>query len=501
MRRSADGLTEKGADGKPFAPSSRPLAAFATLAVALLFGLALCRPAPQPVSPRAPAILEPVAETFLDDLEQRTFRWFWDLADPATGLVPDRAPTPSFSSVAAVGFGLTAYTIGAERGWVTRAEAAERAAATLRFLLDAPQGDLAKGETGYHGLYYHFLDMKTGRRFKTIELSTIDTALLAAGVLSCQSYFVRDDALETRIRADADLLYRRIEWDWAQPRPPGIAMGWTPEEGYHSWNWRGYDESMILFILALGSPTHPVAPAAWEEFVRTYRWGTFEGQTYVNFSPLFGHQYSHVWIDFRGIRDRPMREKGIDYFENSRRATYSHRAYAVENPSGWRGYGPDVWGLTACDGPVDAELSIGGRLRTFHTYWPRGVSLIYVNDDGTIAPTAAAGSTPFAPEIVLPALLEMKRRWGDQILNRYGFVDAFNPTLTDPGVSVQHGRITAGVGWFDGDQLGIDQGPIVAMIENYRSELVWRTLRNNPYIVRGLRRAGFTGGWLERSAN
>jgi hypothetical protein len=470
------------------------------LAVFFLF-FAACRPAARPVAPPAPTPRDPAAEAFLNDLEQRTFHWFWELADPVTGLIPDRAPTPSFSSVAAVGFGLTAYTIGAERGWVTRAEAAVRAARTLRFLLEAPQGVRAAGETGFHGIYYHFLDMKTGQRFKTVELSTIDTALLAAGVLSCQSYFDRGDPVEAKIRADADLLYRRIEWDWAQPRPPGIAMGWTPEEGYHSWNWHGYDESMILFILALGSPTHPVKPAAWEEFVATYRWGEYLGQTYVNFSPLFGYQYSHVWIDFRGIQDRTMRKKGIDYFENSRRATYAHRAYAVANPDGWAGYGVDVWGLTACDGPLDATVTLGGRSRTFHSYWPRGASLLHVNDDGTIAPTAAAGSIPFAPEIAIPALLEMQRRWGERIFNHYGFVDAFNPTLSDPGIAVPYGRIVAGVGWFDQDQLGIDQGPIVAMIENYRSELVWKTLRKNPYIVRGLRRAGFTGGWLERSAN
>ena len=473
----------------------------ARLLAAVCLLLAACRPAPARIPPSAPVSRDAAADAFLDDLEERTFRWFWDLADPATGLVPDRAPTPSFSSVAAVGFGLTAYTIGAERGWATRADAAGRVAATLRFLLEAPQGDLVAGQIGFHGLYYHFLDMKTGRRFQAIELSTIDTALLAAGALSCREYFDRGNALETRIRADADLLYRRMEWDWAQPRPPGIAMGWTPEEGYHSWNWHGYDESMILFILALGSPTHPVAPAAWEDFVQNYRWGEFRGQTYVNFSPLFGYQYSHVWIDFRGIRDRAMREHGIDYFENSRRATYAHRSYAVANPSGWTGYGPDVWGLTACDGPLDATLTIAGRLRAFHTYWPRGASLLHVNDDGTIAPTAAAGSIAFAPEIAIPALREMARRWGGRIFNRYGFVDAFNPTLTDPAVPVKHGHVVAGVGWFDGDQLGIDQGPIVAMIENYRSGLVWRTLRKNPYIVAGLRRAGFTGGWLERSGN
>jgi len=502
VRLVADGKTGERADGKPFALARPAAALFAAAAPSLLF-LALCRPAQPAAEPRAPsphAAIAPAHEAFLDDLEHRTFQWFWDLANRDTGLVPDRAPTPSFSSVAAVGFGLTAYTIGAERGWVQRAEAAGRVERTLRFLLAAPQGDEPSGRAGHHGLFYHFLDMKTGLRFRTIELSTIDTALLAAGVLSCESYFDRDDPLERQVRAEAEQLYRRIEWDWITPRPPGIAMGWTPEEGYHSWNWQGYDESMILFVLALGSPTHAITPAAWDAFTATYRWGEYRGQTYVNFSPLFGHQYSHVWIDFRGIQDRFMRDKGIDYFENSRRATLAHRAYATANPMGWSGYGPDVWGLTACDGPVDATVTIGSRARTFHTYWPRGASLLHVNDDGTIAPTAAAGSIPFAPEIAIPALREMTRRWGPLIWNAYGFVDAFNPTLTDPALAVTQGRIIAGVGWFDGDRLGIDQGPIVAMIENYRSELVWRTMRKNSHLVAGLKRAGFSGGWLEQAA-
>ena len=487
---------ERGAGAR--SPASRFLSA-AFLLVVLSAGCrgAAARPTPAAASPGPTLAAAAGADAYLDDLEQRTFRWFWDLADAETRLIPDRAPTPSFSSVAAVGFGLTAYTIGAERGWVQRAEAAERAAGTLEFLLAAPQSDAAAGPIGYRGLYYHFLDMKTGRRFETVELSTIDTALLAAGALSCQSYFDRSDAGEAEVRALVDSLYRRVDWQWASVRPPGIAMGWTPEEGFHSMNWRGYDESAILFVLALGSPTHPAAAAAWEEFTKTYRWGEYFGQTHVNFSPLFGHQFSHVWIDFRGIRDAYMRAKGIDYFENSRRAALSQRAYAIANPFGWADYGTDVWGLTACDGPLDAPLSFGGRRREFHSYWPRGASLLYVNDDGTIAPTAAAGSIPFAPEIAIPALRAMTARWGAHLVNAYGFLDAFNPTLTDPSVRVRYGKIVPGVGWFDGDQLGIDQGPIVAMIENYRSELVWKTMRRNPYLAAGLRRAGFTGGWLD----
>jgi hypothetical protein len=257
---------------------------------------------------------------------------------------------------------------------------------------------------------------------------------------------------------------------------------------------------MILYVLALGSPTHAVEPEAWTEFTRTYRWEDFEGQQCVGFAPLFGHQYSHVWIDFRGIRDAYMKGKGIDYFENSRRATYVQRSYAIRNPDGWKGYGENVWGLSACDGPLDGTLVIAGRPRRFFSYAARGVSKKEIRDDGTLAPTAALASLPFAPEIVLPALAEIHRRFGAHLFSRYGFLDAFNPTL-DFEVPVQHGRIEKGAGWFDVDYLGIDQGPIVAMIENYRTELVWKTMRENPHIVRGLKRAGFTGGWLDSAAN
>jgi hypothetical protein len=216
----------------------------------------------------------------------------------------------------------------------------------------------------------------------------------------------------------------------------------------------------------------------------------------VNFAPLFGHQYSHVWIDLRGIRDAYMREKGIDYFENSRRATVSQRAYAIDNPGRWRDYSADVWGLTASDGPKDTTITIDGEPRRFHTYWARGAALGDVRDDGTIAPTAAGGSIPFAPEITVPALRAMRTRYGDDLFNRYGFVDAFNPTLRDASIQTRRGRIVAGKGWFDDNQLGIDQGPIVAMIANHRDGFVWNVMRNNPYIVRGLCRAGFAGGWI-----
>lgn len=445
-------------------------------------------------------------ERLLDDVQARTFHYFWDLADPATGLVPDRWPSESFSSIAAVGFGLTAYGIGAERGWVSRAEARDRVLKTLRFLAAAPQGPAVRGVTGHRGFFYHFLDMASGERFKQVELSTVDTALLLAGVLFDQSYFDRDDPAEAEIRRLADDLYRRAEWSWVQPRPPRVGMGWYSESGglhaesgFHDYDWQGYNEAMIVYVLALGSPTFPVDPDAWTAWTSTYRWGELYGEEFVQFAPLFGHQYSHVWIDFRGIRDDAIGRHGIDYFENSRRATYAQRAYAVANPQGWRGYGENVWGLTACDGPADVTLPVGGVPRAFHTYTARGVAAGDVRDDGTIAPTAALASLPFAPEIVLPALAAMKDRYGDRLYSTYGFRDAFNPSFTFPGVAVERGEVDPELGWVDVDYLGIDQGPILAMIENHRSGLVWATMRKNPYVVAGLRRAGFTGGWLDEA--
>jgi len=440
----------------------------------------------------------PAVTPLVDEVQERTFRFFWDLANPANGLIPDRAPTPSFSSIAAVGFGLTTYPIGVERGWITREAATERVLTTLRFFRDARQGSESTGITGHRGFFYHFVDMDSGVRFKTVELSTIDTALLMAGALFCQSYFDRNDPKEQAIRDTAEEIYRRVEWTWVQPRAPIVGMGWTPENGFIPYDYRGYNEAMILYILALGSPTHPVDPAAWTEFVSTNKWETFYGETHVPFAPLFGHQYSHVWIDFRGIQDAFMKEKGIDYFENSRRAVVSQRKYAIDNPMKWKGYGANVWGLTASDGPLDGTVTIEGSARTFYTYRARGAASDRVEDDGTIAPTAAVSSIAFSPELAIPAIETMHSQYGKGIYSTYGFLDAFNPTLTRTDVTLQHGSIHPDVGWVDGDYLGIDQGPIVAMIENFRTGLVWETMKKNPHVVRGLRRAGFTGGWLEK---
>ena len=450
-----------------------------------------CQPKPPSSAVTPVAGVSTSDQAFLDSLQRDTFRYFWDTTNPENGLVPDRAPTPSFASIAAVGFGLTAYLVGVERGYVTRQQAADRTLQTLRFFANAPQSEKATGVAGYKGFFYHFLDMKTGERFKQVELSTIDTALLLGGILSAQSYFDQNTPAETEIRQLADQIYGRVDWTWFQTRRPFVSMGWHPETGFIKSDWTGYNEAMLLYVLALGSPTHPVGTDVWPAWTKSYPWATFYDQPHVNFDPLFGHQYSHCWIDFRGIRDEYMRGKGIDYAENSRRATYANRAYCVANPGKWRDYGPTIWGLTACDGPKDTTVS--GR--QFFSYRARGAASTQVVDDGTIAPTAAGGSLAFAPEICVPALRAMKTKYGAKLYGDYGFRDAFNPTYRYQSSSANG---STQQGWFDVDYLGIDQGPILLMAENLRTGFVWNLMKKNPHIRRGLIKAGFTGGWLAK---
>ena len=436
----------------------------------------------------------PPAGQLIDDVQQRSFRFFWERTNAVNGLVPDRWPTPSFASIAAVGFGLTAYSIGVERGWISRAAARDRTLATLRFFATAPQGPQAQGTSGHKGFFYHFLDAKTGHRFGRTELSSVDTALLLAGALFAQQWYDSDHPDEVAIRALAEQIYRAVDWNWMVQKAPFASMGWHPESGFIPSNWDIYNEAMLLYVLALGSPTHALPDGTWQAWSKEFEqsWTTDGAEPHLHFPPLFGHQYSHQWIDFRGIRDGYIAGKGIDYFENSRRATYAQRAYAIANKGGWRDYGADCWGLTACDGPGDFQLQVGGRTREFFSYSARGPG---DRDDGTIAPTAALGAIAFAPEIVIPTITAMHKRYGHGIYGRYGFLDSFNPTLVDRNVRLQHGRIVPGVGWVDGDYLGIDQGPIVGMIENHRSGFVWRVMQRSPHIRRGLQRAGFTGGW------
>lgn len=447
------------------------------------------------------AAAAPALPPFIADLERRTFDYFWETANAANGLVPDRWPTPSFASIAAVGFGLTAYPIGVERGWITRTQARARTLATLRFFATAPQGDAKAGMTGHRGFFYHFLDMKTGARFGDVELSSVDSGLLFMGMLFAAGWFDGDHADEREIRRLATDIVDAADWPWFRNDRGVVSMGWHPGQGFIERGWDGYNEGMLLVLLALGSGRHPVAPDAWDHWTKSYPsfWRGQGDTRHLAFAPLFGHQYSHVWIDFRGIRDAVMREAKIDYFENSRRATYANRAYCIANPMGWDGYGRDIWGLTACDGPGDFKLPFTGRTAEFFGYSARGpIGQPDGRDDGTLSPTAALGALPFAPEICVPAAAAMRRWAGGRLYGRYGFLDSFNPSFRYAEPRVNTGAVDQRSGWVAKDHLGIDQGPILAMLANYRTDAVWRVMRRSPTIRRGLTRAGFTGGWLNR---
>ena len=476
---------------------SRTLIAMLVSTLALLAAAASTSAQEIKPSQAVPPVASRVFDPFFVELQERTFRFFWETGNPDNGLIPDRYPTPSYSSIAAVGFGLTTYPVGVERGYITRQQARQRVLTTLRFLAGARQGAEARGVTGHRGFFYHFVDMKTGERFEDSELSTVDTAILLAGALFCQSYFDGADPEEVEIRALVDTIYRRVDWQWAQPKGPAITLGWSPEDGFLRYDWRGYNEAMLVYLLALGSPTFPVGSDAWREWTSTYdkQWASMFGQEHLTFPPLFGHQYTHVWTDLRDIRDPYMSQRGLDYFENSRRAVYAQQAYAVANPRRCRDYGVNVWGLTASDGPADLEVEDASGRRAFRSYTARGVDPTGKTDDCTLAPTAVVASMPFAPELVVPATLDMHRRFGRHIYSKYGFVDAFNRTFLFD-VPLRHGRYVPGFGWVAGDYLGIDQGAMLAMMENYRSELVWRVMRKNPHLRRGLEQAGFSGGWL-----
>jgi hypothetical protein len=437
---------------------------------------------------------------FYEDIEQRTFRWFWDTVNRKNGLVPDRWPTPAFCSIASVGYALPAYAIGVERGWCTRAQARDLTLTTLRFFWSAPQGPAPSGTIGHKGFFYHFIDMENGLRYRQVELSSVDTTILLMGILFAGQYYDQDDAAEREIRKLANDIYARADWNFFRhDGRPQISMGWHPERGLIERNWDGYNEGMFVYILALGAPVHAVPPNSWEQWIAPYpSFWRGEGPTRrLAFAPLFGHQYSHIFIDFRGIFDAPMRAAGFDYFENSRRATYANRAYCAANPMRWNGYSNRIWGLTACDGPGNYVLPFKGEQRTFYGYAARGpLGEPDERDDGTIAPTAALGSLPFAPEIVIPAAEALLADHGTRIFDKYGFKDSFNPSFTYTDKKLETGSVDPQHGWVAADYLGIDQGPILLQAANYRNDFVWKFTRRVPAIRLGLERAGFTGGWL-----
>ena len=416
---------------------------------------------------------------FLDTLQHRTFLYFWYECNPDNGLVKDRSTIDSPASIAAVGFALPIWAIGVEHKWISRDEAVKRTLSALNFFMHSEQSKNPLA-TGYEGLYYHFLNMKTGERMWSCELSTIDTGLLIAGIRFARQYYKLNNKNEKKIRSLADSITYRVNWNFMTVPDSGkyaglISMAFRPEKGISDYGWHGYNEALILQIIAAGSGFSDYQKS-YDGWLKTYEWHEpYPGLAHVIFPPLFGHQYSHMFVDFSGIYDKYMKKKGIDYFENSRRATLTQRLYAMQNPGGWKGYDSLIWGLTACDGPGPSNNRDGKK---FFEYSARGTSGpgIVQDDDGTIAPTAAAGSIVFAPKVVIPALEAMKDKYGNKGLwNKYGFVDSFNPTIN----------------WYDTDYLGIDEGPIVIMIENFRNGFVWKYMMKDTIIKTGLKKLGF----------
>lgn len=392
-------------------------------------------------------------DAFLEDLSRRSFAFFWEYADPHTGLVLDRARADGsgpdkdherVASVATTGFGLSALCIAAERGWVPAAAAKARARATLRFLAEkAPR---------QRGWYYHWMDVRTGERVWNSELSSIDTALLLAGVLTVKGCFARD-AEVVRL---ADVIVDAVDYPWMLAGDPGLlSMGWYPDKGFITSRWDTYSEGPLVYILGAASRTHPLPAASWRAWRRD--WTDYGGFRYLHpGTPLFTHQYPQAWVDLRGRRDAD----GTDYFANSGLATRAHRRFCLELGREFPGYEAEVWGITASDGPK-GYVAWGGPPR-------------HPDIDGTVVPAAAGGSLMFTPDIAVPALRRMKERFGSRLWGPYGFPDAFHPTS----------------GWTAADVLGIDVGITLLSAENLRTGNVWRWFMANPELPAALDRLG-----------
>jgi hypothetical protein len=417
-------------------------------------------------------------EAMLQQLQRAAFAYFERATNVENGLVADNSRPGSPASIAACGFALSAYPVAVQRGWMSRAAAVSRCLATARFFAGSDQSGTADA-TGYHGFYFHFLDLQSGRRAWQCELSSIDTALLVAGLLTASAYFDGATGEEAALREVAQRLYERVDWRWAQHDGNAVVLGWKPECGFLHYGWQGYNEAILLYVLGLGSPTHALDADSFEAWTLTYQWENLYGLDFLYTGPLFEHQFSQAWIDFRGIRDRFMREKGSDYFENSRRAVHIQREYAIRNPRGFAGYGQDCWGLSAGEGPSVMPQRVAGRRQAFYGYCARGVP--WGPDDGTITGSAVVASLVFAPEIALPALRSM--------------------VLREPGagraVLASGWNATAAPAWISEGEFALDQGMIVLMIENYLSGEPWRWMRGVPCVRAGLERAGFAGGWLD----
>lgn len=418
-------------------------------------------------------------ELMLDTIEQKTFQYFVDKHHPEKGIVQDRAVEGAHASIAATGFALPVYAIGVERGWMTRDQAKDITLKTLRYFANSIQSATDTNAIGYKGFYYHFIGMESGKREWNCELSSIDTGLLLMGVIFARNYYDKNTPEEKEIRDLSAKLLGRLDWSVFymgenSKHPYTISMAWKPEEGTTNWGWHGYTEGLFLYILAAGTGIDN-PEKAYNGWLRTYEWKTpYPGLSHVIFPPLFGHQFSQAFIDFRGLADPYLKAKGIDYFENSRRATLTQQQYAIENPKGWVGYDSLMWGFTACDGP-GSSYNFGNK--KFEGYAGRGSSGKddTVGEDGTVAPYGPLCSLPFTPEQSLATIKNMNKEYGDKIWGKYGYYDSFNPTAN----------------WVANDFIGIDEGPMMLMIENFRTGLIWNYVMKDSIIQKGLKTLHF----------
>ncbi|HKS68297.1 MAG TPA: glucoamylase family protein [Candidatus Acidoferrales bacterium] len=387
-------------------------------------------------------------DVLLEQIERANFLFFWEQTNPTTGLTRDRfnvrsSTAGNLGSIAATGFGLTAICIGEKRGYVSYEQASERALAAMRFLW--------RKLPHQRGFFYHWADVTDGRRMERSEVSSIDTAILLCGILTCRAHFRHSEINEL-----AQRIFNRVDWGWLSEDTLILPMGWTPETGFLHYRWDNYCELMMLYLLGLGSETHPLPPGTWEAWKRSNF--DSEGVKYIgSFAPLFVHQYSQAWFDFRGKRDQY-----ADYYENSILATEAHRRFCLNDLARqFPDYSEQLWGITASDS------------QNGYTVWggpPKSGPI-----DGTIVPCATAGSLPFLPEPVMRVLHNIHYRYGVGTWSRYGFVDAFNPLIN----------------WYDSDVVGIDTGITMVMVENARTGWVWETFMRNPEAQRGMERAGF----------
>jgi len=386
-------------------------------------------------------------DQLLDEIERRSFDFFWNETNPSTGQVKDRAylngnDTRTMSSIAATGFGLSALCIGDARGYAKSTDIVDRVRTTLRFVCNTLPN--------VHGFFYHFVDMNTGARWEQVELSSIDSSLLLCGVLTARAYFS-----DAEIHDLATKIYNRVEWPWMLNGGKTFSMGWKPESGFLQARWEHFCELMMIYLLGIGSPTHAVSPDTWNAWTRPTV--SFQGLTYISGNdPIFTHQYSQAWYDFRNKRDGY-----TNYFGNSVTATKAHKLFCLSLRPQFNDYTEDLWGISASD-YAQGYTAWGG---------PPAQGPI----DGTIVPCATGGSLPFLFDDCSKVLRNVRGAYGPKAWGKYSFVDAFNP-LT---------------GWYDTDVLGIDLGITMLMAENHRTGLIWQTFMKNPEALAAMQKVGF----------